>query len=432
MIIIYSNQITNRLRYITKVLFEEVLKCDAELTNELEKFNSSEKLKINYSPLEIKDVVKITPQGLLSKNGVQEIEIPLGKWNGHITLFPNEDKEIPFDLFSAAFYLVSRYEEYTIKRRDHYNRFVPEESIAFKNDFLQKPVVNIWMKQLKELLDLKNPNTRFPELKYEFIPTIDVDNAYAYLEKGMVRTLGAFTRSLLLLNFDDVKDRFKCIIGMKKDPFDSFDYLLEIQKQYGLRSVFFFLVGDYSLNDKNVPISSRKFRSLIKHVGDYSEIGIHPSFASNDEKEKVKIEIDRLSNVIHKPITCSRQHFLTLSFPQTYKTLIDDGITDDHTMGYASQLGFRASICTPYSYYDLSNEQQTNLMIHPFCGMEATLRHYQNVKPEAAMEHFQPIIDEVKAVEGTMVVLWHNDSLSEISPWVGWSKLYERLVKAAV
>jgi hypothetical protein len=431
-VIVYSNQISNRLEHAVTLLFKEVLHYDVSITNNLEEFNTAQKIRVNYTTLDIKGAIKVVPNGLLSENEIQQKEVAIGKWDEVTTLFSNEEDVIPFDILSATFYLTSRYEEYTSAKRDHYNRFLPEESIAYKNGFLQQPMVNIWAQRFQAVIDQKFPGCNRPKLVYEFVSTIDVDNAYAYQEKGMVRTLGALSRSLLTFNFDDFINRTKCLLGFIEDPFDSFEKQLELQRKYKFKAIYFFLVGDYGLNDKNVPISSRKFQSLIKHVGDYASIGIHPSFASNEEGDRVKMEIERLAKVVHKPILNSRQHFLTLSFPDTYKTLLDNGITNDYTMGYASMLGFRASICSPYTYYNLSTEQIEPLVIHPFSVMEATIRHYMNEPVEKAMTHISPIIYEVKKVNGTLSVLWHNDSLSELPPWEGWSGLYEEMVKAAV
>ena len=119
MIIVYSNHITNRLKHTVKLVFEEVLHCRAIITDNLEEFNSSTSPKVNYSPLEIKGAIQIIPNGLLFENDITEKEIPIGNWDETITLFPNEGKLIPFDIFAATFYLTSRYEEYTNTKRDH-------------------------------------------------------------------------------------------------------------------------------------------------------------------------------------------------------------------------------------------------------------------------------------------------------------------------
>ena len=301
MLTVYSNQISKRLKHTVKLLFSEVMNYEFSITNNLEEFNAAKGVRINYTPLDINDAIQIIPSGLLFERSIEEKKVAIGKWENETILFPNNGAYIPFDLLSATFYLTSRYEEYINMKRDHYNRFLPEESIAFKNDFLERPLVNIWAQKLQEVIAKFFPVSAIPERKYEFVATIDVDNAYAYKEKGVVRSLGALSRSILIFDFKDFVNRFKCLLGLTPDPFDSFDKQLEFQKKYGFKAVYFFLVGDYGLNDKNVPISSRKFQSLIKHIGDYASVGVHPSFASNEEPERVKMEMDRLAKVVHVP-----------------------------------------------------------------------------------------------------------------------------------
>ena len=121
-----------------------------------------------------------------------------------------------------------------------------------------------------------------------------------------------------------------------------------------------------------------------------------------------------------------------LKLPETYRRLIELDITDDYTMGYNQMVGFRAGICTPFRFYDLDNEQVTPLRVHPFAVMDATLKYYMKVNPEDAMNHIQPLIDEVRAVHGDFVSLWHNESLSENRIWNGWEKVYRQLIQAAV
>jgi hypothetical protein len=139
-----------------------------------------------------------------------------------------------------------------------------------------------------------------------------------------------------------------------------------------------------------------------------------------------------LSKVLNRQITKSRQHFLKLDLPHTYRNLIDLDITDDYTMGYASEIGFRASICSSFYFYDLELDIETNLKIHPFAFMEGTLRDYLNIHADKALNHIKPLIDEVKAVNGTFICLWHNESLSNQYRWVGWQEVYEQTIKYAL
>ena len=388
---------------------------------------------MSYTHNQLGDELFFNSRNLLFETGISEQNISVFDYNSNKVFFATgKTSALPFDVFAASFYLVSRYEEYLPHIRDEHDRFLAEDSLAFTNGFLQKPLVNIWALWIKELIQEKYPSLIFAAKKYEFISTIDIDNAYAFIEKGFTRSLGGYLKSIFKLNVPEIFERTRALMRLQKDPYDTYDFQLGIIKKYKFKSIYFFLLGDYGVNDKNLPIESRKFQSLIKMLGDYAQIGIHPSYGSNKSKDQLKKEVERLSKVIHREVTISRQHFLKLTLPETYRNLIDLDITDDYTMGFASQVGFRASICSPFNFYDLDMDLETNLKIHPFAVMEGTLKYYMKVHREDAMQKIKPLIDEVKAVNGEFVSLWHNDSLSNQKIWLGWSSVYEEMVKYAV
>src|SRR6185503_12034698 len=135
--------------------------------------------------------------------------------------------------------------------------------------------------------------------------------------------------------------RIAVLMGLRQDPYDTYEEMFRIQEDHQLKCIYFFLLGDYAENDKNVPITSKKLQSLIKRIADYHECGIHPSFASNFQPEKISVEKNRLRKVIRRDITNSRQHFLMLKFPHTYRQLLEQDLTDDYSMGHAADVGFR-------------------------------------------------------------------------------------------
>ena len=99
--------------------------------------------------------------------------------------------------------------------------------------------------------------------------------------------------------------------------------------------------------------------SLIKQLGNTSTIGIHPSYASNKNSKMIGIEKQRLEHILGKSVHHNRFHFLKFSLPKSYQQLLAYGISNDYSMGYADQIGFRAGTCTPFNFYDLENEVQT-------------------------------------------------------------------------
>ena len=126
-------------------------------------------------------------------------------------------------------------------------------------------------------------------------------------------------------------------------------------------------------------------------------------------------------------ITKSRQHFLRLKFPDTYRQLLNAGILEDYTMGYASNPGFRAGICTPYFFYDLKKETTTNLVILPFQIMDVTLKDYMKLSPAEALKEIEMLMMEVKQVNGTFVSIWHNETITNSGVWEGYREVFEKM-----
>jgi hypothetical protein len=432
-LLIYVPNKTSRIRYTFKLVFKDILLMDYELTSDLDAFLSADSPKMQYSSKPFSDDLFFQTNGLLLKRGVETVELDPLEYDGINVLFPVNDKlsKLPFDVFSAIFYLVTRYEEYLPFVRDQHGRFTAEKSISHELGFLQKPVVNIWALKVREILLEKYPSLKYSIRNYKYRPTYDIDSAWAYYQKGLVRTLGSYLLALKHMDWHDIKERTLVLLKIKKDPFDTFDLQLQYQKKYDLKPVYFFLYARYSRFDKNINTRNKKFKLLIKKIVDYTKIGIHPSYYSIEKPELVSQELEGLEKIVNKEINRSRQHFLRLVLPDSYWILIDNDITDDYTMGYATLPGFRAGICTTYQFYDLDIERETPLRIHPFAVMDGTLRDYMNLTPADALQIIKNLIEEVRAVNGTFISLWHNESLSDELRWKGWRKLYEQMLELA-
>ncbi len=429
MLLIYVPKVTSRIRYIFNLLFHDILNVPVQFTVSKEEFAAFDGAKLVYAKQAFDNALFFQSRELLFETGIKEQNISVSEWNGTKMFYATgNNSALPFDPFAASFYLVSRYEEYLPHIRDVYDRFEAQNSIAFQNGFLQQPVINKWALQIGKLLTTHFPALQITAPEYKFISSIDIDNAYAFREKGVMRSLGGYAKSLLKFDFEEITERTKVLLRLIPDPYDTYDYQLALQEKYKFDTIYFFLLGDYGVNDKNLPYQSRRFQSLIKKMGDYAFVGIHPSFGSNTKEGQLRKEVDRLSHILHRDITKSRQHFLKLSLPETYRDLIECDITDDYTMGYASQIGFRASICTPFNFYDLDNDIETKLKIHPFAFMESTFKYYLKIPMQEVMQHVLPLIKEVRSVGGTFISLWHNDSLTNRKTWKGWTDIYEGML----
>lgn len=432
MLLIYVPQLSPRIRYTFKIVFTTFLKLkNYQLTTDAVDFINHEGNKISYGEKALGEELFFKSHGLLLQKGIKEQSISISEHLGETVIFPLANSAMPYDPFAATFYFLSRYEEYLPHLRDEHDRFPISQSLAHQYGFYQKAIVDRWLLQLKDLLLEKFPDLEFEARKYHFQLTYDIDNAYAYKQKGMLRTLGGIAKHIYKFELKKLWRQLLVLINKRKDPFDTYNYQLNLQRKYGFRPIYFFLLGDYGLNDKNLSHENRHFQSLIKSIADYAEVGIHPSYGSNKNAEKVKREIKRLERIIKRDIVISRQHFLKLTFPETYRRLFESDIREDYTMGFASDVGFRAGTCTPYNFYDIDEELEFNLKVVPFQVMESSLKYYLKLTPEQASERIHAMIDEVKAVKGTFVSLWHNESLSDEEEWKGWRNVYEQMIEYA-
>ncbi len=432
MLLIYAQQISSRLQYVMQLFFNELIKTTYQITNDMEQFESYHGPKLNYSKKKLSNESFILAHDLLFESGIREQKISFGEWNGIKTLFAHDNSsELPFDPFAATFYLVSRYEEYLSFAPDKSGRFPDQKNIAVQNGFHEIPVVNYYALFLKELLQQKFPGFVSQPTWYQFQLTYDIDFAFAYNGKGFLRNAGGFAKSLWKFDLKEFRTRAKVLSGSESDPYDTFDFQFSLHEKFHIKPIYFFLLGDYAKYDKNISWKNSELQSLIKRIAEKYEVGIHSSFASNNHPERVKIESDRLSEITGEKILRNRQHYLKLKLPVTYQTLISNGITEDYTMGFASEVGFRAGIAATFFWYDLSREEITSLRIFPFTVMDATLHYYQKLSSNDAFMKTRSLMNEVKKVSGYFQFLAHNDLLSEKIQWRNWRSNLEELLGEA-
>ena len=430
MILIYSEEISSRIDYITKLIFNQILRVEIGLTTNSAYFLKSENPKINYSQTKFGDEIYLKPHGLLSQINLGKVDVKPFEYNNSTVFFESSpDSVFPFDVFAASFYLVTRYEEYFETELDKFGRFPAGKSILTEFNLIKKPVVNIWADWLAREIHRKYPQIIFIKRRFKFISTIDVDNAWACLNKGFWRTNAALVKSVLTGNISDFSSRRRVLKGKEKDPYHTYDYLDSVFSGNEEKVKFFFLLGDYGKFDKNVSHENTGFQKLIQKLAHDYDIGIHPSFAGFRHSCYGKIirEISRLEKIVGRKISKSRQHYLNLKFPKTYQNLIKAGITEDYTMGFADQTGFRAGICTPFYFYDLQNEAITKLLVVPFQVMDGTLRHYLKLSPEEAFKETEMLMNEVKKVGGTFVSIWHNETVNDSGEWKGYREVFEKM-----
>jgi hypothetical protein len=418
MLLIYLPQTSPRINYVFELIFKHEWEIEFTIINERHVFEDYRHEKINYSNTKFNDEFFIKATPLLSEIAIEKKDILVGEKQGTKVLFPADDScDLGFDIFSAVFYMLSRYEEYLPFTPDVYGRFKGSDSLSFQNDFLQKPVVNIWIDILKKALLQRFPSLKVQTGSFDAIVTYDIDIAYKFKGRNFFRTLGSTVKDVFKFDFKNILERIKTLSKRKKDPWDIYENLKQTISKNNLHSVFFFLLADNTKHDKNISHTNFLLKELISETKTFSEIGIHPSFFTTNLPDKILVEKDRLEQISGEKITKSRQHYLKFNLPDTYNSLIAAGISEDYSMGFADAPGFRAGTCKPFYFYDLKNEKATTLKIFPVSCMDATFIHYSKISPEKSLFAILNLMKEIKKVEGTFIPIWHNNYLGENKNW---------------
>jgi len=429
----YSSSISPRLQYIVNFFSQELFDKPIRITTserEYVKFNGP---KLNYSQQDLcADEILVVPVALLFEKSIQNQPISCFDWNGNKAFFETAG-DVGFDVFAATFYLITRYEEYLPHKEDVYGRYDYTNSLAYKEGFLNLPLVNLWIEDFKSLLADRFPNIHFRHRHFENVITYDIDIAYSYLCKGFWRNAGGSLRSIWKGEWGELLERLQVLLGLKKDPFDCYEWLDALHLYCRLKPYYFFLVPKAnSKYDKNVSTGSRRFRELVEYYCATYNVGIHPSWQSGDDHSLLKEEIEWLEVIGDKDIVASRQHYIRFTLPGTYRRLVDAGIRKDFSMGYGSINGFRASVCTNFKWYDLEKDEMTSLVIYPFCFMDANSFYEAQHTPSQSFDELMLFYNAVKRVNGMLITIWHNSLLGTDNRTAGWQRMFEIFMKEMV
>lgn len=428
MLLIYTQKLTPRISYVFRHICFRILGIEIVFTSIIDEFIAHPGPKLSYGKQSLGNELFIQSEGLLVQQGFESIEITVKDWDETKCFFSMSDRSaLPFDIFAASFFLLSRYEEYLPHVKDATGRFPASESLAFKEGFLQQPVVDLWAYKFKEILKTSFPELTFPIKKMHIHNLVEASQPFIYTQQGFLRTVIGYWSDLWQLKMRFVADRSKVIFGLRKDPFDTFKWLINRTKNSNHQLSIFFLLGEGLSFRESMNTQRRKFKMLVKFVSDYKETGLIFSFTSLTDYEKLKKEKRRLEDITNRTLQSSMNAQFLVNLPEIYRNLVELEIEKDYTMVFENEVGFRAGTCTPFLFYDLDSEIKTPLMIHPIAITTKSL----NKKYDSEINKiFNSVFNLVEKVNGTFSMLFSNRDFRASEKNKIWRSIFsERLQK---
>jgi hypothetical protein len=413
MLLIYTQKVTPRIIYVFKHICTHMMGIPIKFTSRIEEFIAHDGAKLSYGRQALGNEFFIQKVDLLMEQGFSEIEIKVQPWDDTICFFPlSEASDLPFDIFAASFYLLSRYEEYLPHVKDEAGRFPAGESLASQESFLHKPVVDIWALKFREILLERFPDLEYKQRKYRTGSLIACEHTFIFKNKGFLRSFIGLLSDLFHFNLGKVIDRLQVWIRIKDDPHDIFEDLIQIIKQHKVYMLFMFQLSDFSIHDRNISHNRIPHRAVIKSVADYAKVGLLMGYYAMEEIKSLRTEKLRLEEIIHSSVENVMNSKFNLRLPEQYNNLTELEINNDHSMGYPEVPGFRAGTCTPFLFYDINMEVTTPLRVHPYAFNSMVT---DSLPKKKLKEDLVRMLREVKEVKGLFRAVFRNQDFSRYS-----------------
>lgn len=379
--------------------------------------------------------VVIIPSGFFEEEmyGTQASlpQLPLAEVEGIPLLFGTPKEEwigntfvVHADIIASTYFMVSRYEEMMRRdARDKHGRFPGRESLPFRAGFLHRPIVDEYRLLLHRWVRHSHQQLPIPEVKHQIRKvylTHDVDAPTLY------RTWKGFVRSLLDQRglITSLRGKFGAV---DNDPYYTFPWLFQqnnrLREALGkahCEAILFMRGGGNTAFDKpHYKLSDRDLRRLLKKASELDMlIGLHSSYQAGNEPTLIRKEKEVLEAHIHQEIHCNRHHFLDCREPEDMEQIEAAGIMEDFTMGYADVAGFRLGTCHPVRWINPITRRLSPLLLHPLLIMDCSLDapKYMGLSHDEALTYGLNLIEQVRKVNGELVLLWHNENVMPSSP----------------
>jgi len=324
------------------------------------------------------------------------------------------------DIFSSAFFMLSRWEEYVSSKKDHHQRFLATSSVALQFKFLDRPVVNEYAEFLWNTLKALGYKKERVAKGAEFIPTHDID-FFSFPRFSLFSAINAIAKP------EALKEQLvRLKYTFRKDPYFTYKYLMDLSEANNVKARFYFVTGR-DCYDVQQYLTHCRFQKIIQEIRRRGHIvGLHPGYYSFDDDEAMQSEKQLIEKHVEGAVSEGRQHYLRFHIPQTWRILNNQGMEVDSTLGYPDQAGFRCGICQEFPVFDVLARRKLVLKERPLIAMDTTLVKYNKFSPPQMATQLDLLISKVKKYHGQFVLLWHNTAIEQ-GEWKKYKHVFENL-----
>lgn len=364
-------------------------------------------------------------QSDLASLGVKELLSPLpiiyGKRlsNGSFVQVERDKITIGLDIFGSSFFMLSRYEEAVDRNKDSHGRFVANFSLAKKENFLHRPIVNEYLEALWGSMKILWPQLDRKPREFRILPSHDVDHPFLYHLSSPISLAKPLLKEIVSGKLDGAVNRFSLyrkskIRNGEDDPYNTFSWLMDQAEKVGCRTSFYFMAGGSSKFDDLYSLRHPSIQKIIREIKERGhEIGFHPSYNAYSDAGQWNEELQNLSLAAGVKVLGGRQHYLRFQVPDTWRLWEEAKCLYDSSLGYPDVIGFRCGTCYEYPVFDVQEQRALRLKERPLLVMETSLfsKKYMGLELGTAIDRALSVKETCKKFHGDFSFLWHNSKL---------------------
>ncbi|MGB0376063.1 MAG: DUF7033 domain-containing protein [Flavobacteriaceae bacterium] len=429
MLFVYTSKKNTRIQYTFKHIFEGILAVPIQVSTNLQDFVAYSGPKFSYGPQALGNELFFEAHTLLFELGVTQPEVRVQSWEGFPAFFKvSENSALPFDLFAASFFLLSRYEEYQPHQVDNRGRFQPKQSLAVKHQFLEKPLVDIWAVKIFNLLCEGFPDLSLPKGKKPvFQPIFSIVSPYKFRLKSPFMVVWELLGYFFRFQFWEIADFWRVQMGRIDDPHGHYKELRKLTSTFANQPFMFFLFTPKGPNDNGVSPFNPNYRALVKENADYIPTSLLVSFESQLDPSQIPSEIKLFNEAIHRTVKSVVLHRGIRQLGTTYIGLSEAELQHDYSMCYTQLVGYRASTAVPFYFYDLTHERLSSLKIHPVVATEEALKQRS---PKKAFDTLNRLYHNLPTSTAQFCVHFSNRILNPQVREMSWRKLFINFIQS--
>ena len=325
------------------------------------------------------------------------------------------------------------HEELNSPRRDDKGRIIPTEHILYQKGLLQTPLLEnnaLYVSALIEKVIEKKVDRIFPWQKGTYVVAMTHDVDGPELHSTFARNRSAFFGLIKRNKFE--KDSYLHSLWTRKykavDPYWNFDVWMEMEKQWGLKSAFYFYTGGTPngkrhKNDPHYEFQNSEYIAVANKINQAGwEVGLHYGINVNSDIAYTEA-IHLITSKVNVQKVGGRAHYWSIDeshLPLTSFERMADGKLNYDTSISPQGLGFRNGSMLPTSPSLFKKGVSAPIFtVLPTAIMDAyCMKRYST--SESPKDDAVKLFRQIKEANGMVVLDWHVRSAHNLGAWQGF------------